>query len=303
MNALILAAILTLPPQVSDATIGVTAIDVESGQRLSSRNLERFPMGSVYKFPIALTVLRLVDHGILGLDRQVAIEPREFSPGHSPLRDEANGRAVTFTIRELLRYMVSLSDNTASDKLLELCGGARAVTTRLAELGASSVRVDRSERQMAADIRKPGGVEVYARDARDTSTPDAMADLLVTFWQRRDGLSRESHDLLVHWMTETPTGPRRIKSAVPGWTLAHKTGTMPGTVNDVGILTSADGKRHIVLAIFTKGSKRDVTRDQEGDIAAITRKVLDCLAGFMEAEHCAQGATVERDDASSLGLP
>jgi beta-lactamase class A len=134
MNALILAAILTLPAQVSDATIGVTAIDLESGQRLSTRSTERFPMGSVYKFPIAVTVLRLVDVGVLRLDQQVTIEPGEFSPGYSPLRDEANGRAVTLTIRELLRYTVSLSDNTASDKLLALCGGGGAVTTRLAEL-------------------------------------------------------------------------------------------------------------------------------------------------------------------------
>jgi hypothetical protein len=42
---------------------------------------------------------------------------------------------------------------------------------------------------MAADIGKPGGVEQYAIDARDTSTPDAMAELLETFWKRRDGLS------------------------------------------------------------------------------------------------------------------
>ena len=61
-------------------------------------------------------------------------------------------------------------------------------------------------------------------------------------------------------------------------TFVHKTGTTPGTTNDVGIIVSADRKQHIVLAIFTKGSQRDVTRDQEDDIAAITRKVWTLLA-------------------------
>jgi beta-lactamase class A len=279
MLALILAAALQLPPRVSDATIGVTAIHLETGQRLTIRGAERFPMGSVYKFPIALAVLQLVDAGKLSLNDSVTIEPRHFSPGHSPLRDEAKGKPSTKTVRELLRYMVSLSDNTACDHFLRTLG-TKPVNARLAELGVSSgIRVDRTEKQMAADLAPLGGKGRYAADVRDTSTPDAMADLLAKLWQKRDGLSKESHDLLVHWMTVTPTGARRVRSALPkGATFIHKTGTMPGTANDVGIIVSPDGKQHIVLAVFTKGSKRDVTADQEEDIVAVTRKVWTLLA-------------------------
>lgn len=47
--------------------------------------------------------------------------------------------------------------------------------------------------------------------------------------------------------------PVRIASSLPyGAIVAHKTGTMPGVFNDVGIITSADGKHHIAIAIFTK---------------------------------------------------
>ena len=279
MFELILAAVLTLPPQKSDAILGVSALHLESGRRLSIRNAERFPMGSVYKFPIALAVLRRVDTGTLALNQTITIEPRDFSPGHSPLRDEAHGRPIVLTLRELLRHTVSMSDNTASDALLRLIGGSQAVNQRLAELGTGGIRVDRSEKQMAHDILDtPGGFDRYAVDARDTSTPDGMVDLLVAFWRGRDGLSKSSHDLLVHWMTVTPTGKRRIVSAVPkGATLAHKTGTMPGTTNDVGIITTPDGKQHIAIAIFTKGSKRDVTSEAEDDIAAIARLVYETL--------------------------
>ncbi|HYC92619.1 MAG TPA: class A beta-lactamase [Thermoanaerobaculia bacterium] len=279
MLALILAAALQLPPQASDATIGVTAIHLETGQRLTVRNGERFPMGSVYKFPIALAVLQRVDQGSLSLSDSVTIQPRDFSPGHSPLRDEAKGKPATKTVREMLRYMVSLSDNTVCDYFLRTLG-AKAVNARLAELGVSSgIRIDRTEKQMASDLNRNGGMGRYAEDVRDTATPDAMADLLTAFWQRRDGLSKESHDLLVHWMTVTPTGSRRVKAGIPkGATWVHKTGTMPGTTNDVGILVSPDGKQHIVLAVFTKASRRDITEDQEDDIAAIARKVWTLLA-------------------------
>ena len=175
--------------------------------------------------------------------------------------------------------MVSLSDNTACDHFLRTLG-TKTINARLAELGvASGMRVDRTETQMAADLVPLGAKARYAADIRDTSTPDAMADLLTKFWQKRDGLSKESHDLLVHWMTVTPTGARRVKSALPkGATFIHKTGTMPGTTNDVGIIVSPDGKQHIVLAIFTKASQRDLTRDQEKDIVAVTRKVWALMA-------------------------
>ena len=274
MFELLLAAILTLPPQKSDAVIGVSAIHLESGKRLSVRNTERFPMGSVYKFPIALAVLRRVDMGTLSLDQTVTIEPKDFSPGWSPLRDRANNRAIVLSVGELLRHMVSISDNTASDALLELVGGPPAVTARMAELGFSAIRIDRSEKQMAADLGKDGGPERYAIDARDTSTPDAMAELLVAFWNKRDGLTPASHALLVRLMSESQTGARRIKGAVPaGSTVAHKTGTMPGTTNDVALITLPNGE-HVALAIFTKASKRDVTEEAEDDIRAITRQVL-----------------------------
>jgi beta-lactamase class A len=275
LTTIILAATFTLPPQQSDAVIGVTAIHLQSGKRVSVRGTERFPMGSVYKFPIALAVLRRVDTGTMSLQQEVTIEPKDFSPGHSPLRDEADGKPVTLTVRELLRYMASLSDNTASDALLRLAGGQFGVSTRMAELGFGGIRIDRSEAQMARDLKAAGGRERYARDVRDTSSPDDMAALLVAFWKGRDGLSRELHDLLVHWMTVTPTGPRRIKAGVPsGATVVHKTGTMPGTTNDVAIVTSDEGD--IAIAIFTKSatSERAVIED---DIAAVARAAYEYL--------------------------
>jgi beta-lactamase class A len=278
MISLILAATLVLPPQKSDAVIGVTAIHLESGRRVSVRGTERFPMGSVYKFPIGLTVLKRVDSGTLSLERKITIEPKEFAGGWSPLRDEAQGKAVTRTVGELLELMVKMSDNTASDTLLKLVGGPLPVTTRMAELNAAGVRIDRSEKQMEKDLKGPDGTARYTRDVRDTSTPDAMAELLVTFWHKRDGLMPGSHALLLRHMAESPTGERKLRAGVPkGWTVAHKSGMMPATSNDVGILTSPDGKTNIAVAIFAKGATSDYPTI-DADVAAVTRAVIEALA-------------------------
>jgi beta-lactamase class A len=276
---LLAAAAFQLPPQSSDAVIGVSGIHLESGRRVGVRGSERFPMGSVYKFPIVLTALRSVDAGTLNLDQQVTIAPKDFSPGWSPLRDGAKGKPVTVTVRELLRYTVSISDNTACDNTLRLLGGPAVVSKRMAELGVGGIRIDRPEKTIAAHLGEPGGRTRYVKDVRDTATPDDMAALLVTFWKRRDGLSQQNHDLLMRWMVETPTGVRRIKAVMPaGSVVAHKTGTMPGTVNDAAIVTSPDGKDHVVLVVFAKGGT-SAEKVREDDVAAAAKKVWRELVG------------------------
>jgi beta-lactamase class A len=175
------------------------------------------------------------------------------------------------TIEDLAEHMVRVSDNTACDALLRIVT-PQAVTQRMRDLGVTGIRVDRQEREMAADLRKSGGAERYANDPRDTSTPDAMLALFTLIAQRRDGLSAENHEKLIRWMTETKTGPLRLKAGLPkGAVVAHKTGTMPGTTNDVGII---DGR--ILLVIFTKASKM-TNEEVEPDIAAAASSVYDAL--------------------------
>src|SRR6185369_8854220 len=123
-------------------------------------------------------------------------------------------------------------------------------------LGVRGISVNRTEKQMAADLKQPGGVEKYAVDPRDTATPAAIIELLRVFHERHAMLSPESFEFAKKAMEETKTGANRMHLLIPaGATLAHKTGTMPGTVNDVGIITSPDGVNHIAIAIFVKGSK------------------------------------------------
>lgn len=249
-----------------DGVTGVAAVHIPSGRRVTLNANEAFPMASVYKFPIAIAVLREVDAGRLSLDRRIVVT--EYHPGHSPLREETGGKRAEFPVRRLIKAMVTLSDNTASDVLLELAGGGAKVTKSIATPG---MRIDRSEMQMLEDLR--AGADKFLVDPRDTSTPAAMAELLVRFWKRELGLSKSSHELLAQAMLATSTGPNRIRAGVPAKTkVAHKTGTWRWGANDVGII---DGE--IAIAIFTKGGKA-TTEEREKVIAAVTREVRATLA-------------------------
>ena len=77
-------------------------------------------------------------------------------------------------------------------------------------------------------------------------------------------------------MDSTSRNPRRIGAGVPaGATVAHKTGTMPGVVNDVAIVTSSDGRRHLALVVFTKGpdTPDDDRPDRDALIADLARQL------------------------------
>jgi beta-lactamase class A len=287
----------------SGATVGVTAIHVETGRRVSLRGGERFPMQSVYKLPIALQLLRLADEGRVNLDRRVAVPRAELRAGASTLADE-HPDGGTFTLRDLVERMVSTSDNTASDVVLRLAGGPAAVTANLRAHGVRGVRVDRPEGRLILDFsgipyapgrerkavadslfarvpaaRQRTAMEAYLADPRDTATPDAMADLLVKL--RRGRFLRPARRAeLMRMLTRTPTGAARLKGRLPaGTVVAHKTGTsrtVAGTtavVNDVGIVTLPDGS-HAAIAVFVKRSTRG-PEAAEGAIAAIARAVYD----------------------------
>lgn len=280
MTALLLWA--TLQSQITtiaaqtDATVGVAAIDLESGRRVSIHGDDHFPMASVFKFPVALAVLQRVDAGELKLDGAITIEPKQFSRGHSLLRDSTNGKPITARVRHLIELMVVESDNTAVDYFIRRLG-ASAITARIRAVGGDGVRVDRPENDIAEAIQTHG-VAAYFRDVRDTATPDGMVRLLAAFAKRKDGLTSANHDLLAHFMTASHN-PVRLGSALPpGAIVAHKTGTMPGVFNDVGIITSADDKHHIAIAVFTKKSSlqnEDVALRVVGQIA---RAVYDEFA-------------------------
>lgn len=289
----------------SGATVGVAAIHVESGERVSLRGGEAFPMQSVYKVPIALEVLRRVGEGRLRLEQTVAVGPAEHRWGYSPLAEERAGRAARVAVGELLRRMVAESDNTASDRLLELAGGPAAVTANLRRHGIEGVRVDRSEGRLALDFtgvpyapgrealvaadslirrvppaRRKAAVEAYLADPRDTATPDGMARLMALLHQRRL-LRPAEHALLLRHMTETGTGANRLKGLLPrGTVVAHKTGTsatvdgMTAVVNDAGVVPLPDGAGHVAVAVLVKRSTRG-TAAAERAIAEIARAVYN----------------------------
>jgi len=251
--------------------VGVAATLLETGESISFHPDEHFPMQSVYKLPIGMAALQQVDAGKIHLAQRVRVERSDFvrAGQHSPVRDK-NPNGTELSVGELLRFMVSESDGTASDVLLKLVGGAEVVSKFLNELKVTEIVVANTEKEIGQDRET---------QYRNWASPQGAIALLRALHERRR-LSEQSQALLLKLMIESPTGPKRLKGLLPANTIvAHKTGTS-GTVNgvtaatnDIGLVTLPNG-RHLAIAVFVADSPADSTT-REGVIARITRAVYD----------------------------
>jgi beta-lactamase class A len=229
------------------------------------------PMQSVFKLPLALTVLHQVEQGTLSLDQPVRFLPQDriLPQVYSPLQDRYPGAGVDVPLHELLRLAVSMSDNVAADILLRLVGGPKAVNAYVAALGISGFHLRDNEavlhHEVSAQYRnwfEPAGAVQLLRRISDNSP-----------------LTREHTVLLLGWMTPA-IRTKRLEGDLPAGTrVAHKSGTsdvddgVAHATNDMGLIPLPDGRR-IAIAVFVTDSTADEAT-REGVIARIARAVYD----------------------------
>jgi beta-lactamase class A len=91
-------------------------------------------------------------------------------------------------------------------------------------------------------------------------------------------LTPRSTAFLFDVMARCVTGPRRIRGELPpGTPVAHKTGTLAGVSDDVGVVTLPNG-HHLAVALFAVGMRSEAERDRV--IAQAARLLYD---GFAQA--------------------
>lgn len=266
-----------LRPQIAEIAksakgiVGVSVLGLEDRDTVNYNKNAHLVMESVLKLPVAMAVMHLVDSGVLTLDQTIHIKKKDLPKTYSPLRDKYPDGDVDVSIKDLLSYMVSLSDNDACDILLKKLGGTDQVEAYLRMIKIRGINIEASEAQMAKS---------WQVQYTNWCKPVAMIKLLDTLYTG-NVLKPASRDFLYKIMTETTTSPNRIKGLLPaGIVVAHKTGSSgtndaglaPGT-NDVGIITLPNGK-HFAIAIFITNSTADeTTRDLV--IAKIAKAVYD----------------------------
>ena len=241
--------------------VGVGAVMLETGESAWLERDGHFATQSVYKLPIAMAALRMVDNHNVKIDQNINITPADYVRRgfHSPIRN-LYPQGTQLPLGDIVRYSLSESDGTANDVLLDLAGGPEKVQAYLSQLGIKDFVIADSTKSISKD---------WETQFRNWATPDDSINLLRTIAEHREGLGEQTHNLLLGVMTDAETGHRRLRRGLPqGATLAHKTGTggvqdgITSATNDIGIISLPDG-RHILIAVYIENSPADAwTRNQ-----------------------------------------
>ena len=246
--------------------LGVVAVDMDTGGRITYRADERFPLCSTFKWLLAAQVLSRVDRGDERLERPVPYGPHDLLE-YAPVTRE-HVRAGALSVSALCAAAVQYSDNTAANLLLGTVGGPSRFTTYLRSIGDPVTRLDRIEPEL--NSATPG-------DPRDTTTPGAMVDDLrrVLLGNELSGASREQ---LLGWLLGNTTGAAKLRAGLPPyWRVGDKTGMgANGTTNDVAIVWPARDAPLLIAAYLTESAAP--LSDRNDALANVGRLVAEWAA-------------------------
>jgi beta-lactamase class A len=228
--------------------LGVHVLDSQSGKRFGIEDGARFAMASTFKLPLVAALLWQVDHGAFPLEHKLPISRSQLLTNSPVLEPRVAAGATEMTVRDLCAAAITWSDNAAANVLLTGMGGPQGLTSFARSLGDQITRFDRLEPEVNSNTPD---------DPRDTTTPRAMAELLLHIFTQ-DALSLASRALLIDWMTASRIGLDRVRAGLPrNWQAADKPGTGEnGAFNDL-VITWPPERRPILIAVYMSGSKLD----------------------------------------------
>jgi beta-lactamase class A len=241
------------------------AVDIDSGEWVGHQPDVSVPIASVFKLPVLLELYSRASAGSLDLRRRVRVPDHGRTPGPTGLSIMQD--PVDMSLRDLAYWMISVSDNAATDVLCDFLG-VDTVNARLENLGLPEIRLVGNCRKLLDDLFSEFGPDVAdmpldpdrLRGSRSLDpsvttrgTARAITALLSMIW--RDEVAspeacREMRRLLGHQVW-----PHRLRSGFPydDVTVSGKTGTLPGIRNEAGVVEYPDGGRYAV-AVFTRSA-------------------------------------------------
>lgn len=202
--------------------MGLVVVDLVSGERMAINENLTFPQGSAIKVPILMEVYKQAHEGRFRLTDRRRIEKASMVGGSGILKEFGDGMSE-LSIYDLCVLMVVLSDNTATNLLIDLVG-MENVNRTMASLGLARTRLQRRMIDPAAS----------ARGEENLSTPAEAARLMEILY-RGEFINRDVCEQILAILKK----PKRtaLSSGVPSDVpIASKPGGIPGVSTEWAIV-------------------------------------------------------------------
>lgn len=220
-----------------DAAAGIVVRDPAGRELFRHAARETFPAASVIKVPLVMALFADVAEGRLSLDERIAVG--EKVDGSGILRDLRDVDALT--LRDHVMLAIALSDNTATNRVIERVGPER-VNERLEDWGCTTTRLR----------RRMYDFEAARQGLENVVTPQEMASLVAMVVSGRL-VDRTTSDAVLAIMERCQDESMLRRYLPDGVRAANKTGTIEGTRNDVAVIWGPI--QTLVVAAFTREAR------------------------------------------------
>lgn len=222
---------------------GVYVVEPATGRFVNLGGKDSFPAASMIKIPVLVALLSEVDEGAVDLKKELILKEELIAGGSGFLQWREAGSRIS--VADAAELMIKISDNTATNLLIDLLGGIDAVNAKLKSWGLHDTRIH----NLLPDL-----------EGTNTTSPHELA-LLVAKVQEGSILSRESKDLMFSILKRTRRRNLLPAGLGPGATIYHKTGDIGSMVGDAGMVV-APNELHYFIAVQVERPRNNLHADQ-----------------------------------------
>jgi beta-lactamase class A len=253
----------------------IYAKNLDTGAEFSSHGDERVRTASTIKLPILCALSANIASGRLTWQDRVPLRDADKVSGSGVLTELSAG--TTLSLRELSNLMIVVSDNTATNLVLDRLT-ADAVNDYLDTIGLRATRSNRKVRGDGTDLKAPEGwskagrMEENARFGLGVSTPHEMVRLLEMLERGAVVNAQVSKDIVATLKRQQDKSG--IGRHAGDLAVASKSGSLDHLRSDVGIVYTKRGPVAMAITVDDVPAT-DYSPDNPG--SALIWRIADTL--------------------------
>ncbi len=264
---------------------GMFFLDLDTGNYLDIGGDRVFPAASTIKLPILIAFFQDLDAGKVSLDETLVMRRNLITGGSGEMQDRPTG--TKFSARETVTKMITISDNTATNMIIDRLGGIARLNQRFRSWGLQDTVI----RNLLGDFR----------GTNTTSSKDMARVLALVANQKL--LSPSSREQVLDILRNTVTRTLLPAGLGSGADIAHKTGDIGFLIGDAGLITMPNGKRYLA-GIYVKRPYNDSRgRDFIRQVSRLVYNYLDQQTAGTPVISPRRPTPLERVDRGTLPTP
>ncbi len=217
-------------PHLAIVDVNGSVVDVAGAKVL--------PAASTIKIPILIALFQQIDRGEIKLDEQLTLQKTMLAAGSGTLAKSPAGSK--FSVQEVATKMITISDNTAANLLIDRLGGKDKLNLQFRSWGL-----------LHTNIRSP----LPDFEGTNVTSPQELVRLLAGLKSEKGVLSASSKQAVLEILRQTkrntmlPAGIDDNQAKI-----AHKTGEISTMVADAGLIELANGQSYLLVAMVQRPS-------------------------------------------------